>query len=161
MSSPYQEFLAKARARMGAQGGIVKKFSYTRHAEYKMREYRLSRQKVEGVIRRPRRTETGIAPRTSAVMQPVSPKRDAKGTETWNQEVWVLYQIKNQESKIKNTEQGEKWKEIESRAALSGGGQMLIISAWRYPGMSPEKNPIPEDILREIEEGDIMGTDNE
>jgi hypothetical protein len=25
-----------------------------------------------------------------------------------------------------------------------------IISAWRYPGVSPKRNPIPEDILSEI-----------
>ena len=27
-----------------------------------------------------------------------------------------------------------------------------IISAWRYPGVSPKRNPIPAEILREIEE---------
>jgi len=25
-----------------------------------------------------------------------------------------------------------------------------IISAWRYPGVSPKRNPIPEEILNEI-----------
>lgn len=29
---------------------------------------------------------------------------------------------------------------------------LKIISAWRYPGVSPQKNPIPGDILAEIED---------
>ena len=41
-------------------------------------------------------------------------------------EIWTIYKpIKNQE-KIK------------------------IITAWRYPGKSPERNPIPQEILNEI-----------
>ena len=154
-----KEFLLAARARL-QKSGASKRFVYTRHAEYKMREYRLSRQKVEGVIRHPRRTETGIVPKTVAVMQPVSPKRDAKGTEMWKQEIWVLYQIKHQTSNIKNTDQNEKWKEVVAKAAQFDGGQKCIISAWRYPGMSSKRNPIPLDILREIEEGDIMEADD-
>ena len=34
----------------------------------------------------------------------------------------------------------------------SANQQIRIISAWRYPGMSPKNNPIPEEILREIGE---------
>ena len=33
--------------------------------------------------------------------------------------------------------------------------QIKIISAWRYPGVSPKNNPIPDDILREIEESSL------
>jgi len=33
----------------------------------------------------------------------------------------------------------------------AGGGKMLrIISAWKYPGESPERDPIPAEILQEI-----------
>ena len=28
--------------------------------------------------------------------------------------------------------------------------QIIVITAWRYPGKSPERDPIPPDILREI-----------
>jgi hypothetical protein len=147
MPSPYQEFLEKARARFQANREKKRSgsFAMTRHAEFKMRQYGLSEQKVRGVIRNPRRREEGVAKDTVAVMQPVSPKRDAKGAETWKQEIWVMFQqrIKNQKSKIK----------IDDFAPQR---QIKIISAWRYPGVSPKRNPIPEEILREIEEGSIL-----
>ncbi len=154
MPSPYQEFLAKARARSEAQKGAAKKAAFsgglyfTRHSEYKMRQYSLSAQKVRGVIRNPKRREVGIVPKTVAVMQPVSPKKiagkparndsqakrsDSVG-ETWKQEIWVLY---------KEELKGKK-----------------IISAWRYPGISPKRDPIPSDILRELLDGSILEESN-
>lgn len=30
------------------------------------------------------------------------------------------------------------------------GGQIKIITAWRYPAESPERDPIPADILQEV-----------
>ncbi len=30
------------------------------------------------------------------------------------------------------------------------GKQVRVITAWRYPGESPKRNPIPHEILREI-----------
>jgi len=41
------------------------------------------------------------------------------------QEVWAMYQVRN-----KNV--------------------IKIISAWKYPGVSPKNNPIPQDILDEL-----------
>jgi hypothetical protein len=148
MASPYQEFVAKARARQSAaalgsktekvSGGLV----FTKHSEYKMKQYGLSVQKVRGVIRSPKRREVGIIPHTVAVMQPVNPKKTLEveknrpaqnptgneaGTplkEVWKQEVWVLYK--------------------------ESPGTKKIISAWRYPGVSPKRDPIPEDVLQEI-----------
>ena len=48
--------------------------------------------------------------------------------------------------------EGKNYTEIWTLYVLSGGAnkQIKIISAWRYPGKSPERNPIPPDILREI-----------
>ncbi len=133
MPSPYQEFVAKARARAEAQKGNSQKaglfspgggeFVFTKHSEYKMRQYGLSAQKVRGVIRNFKRREVGIVPKTVAVMQPVSIKKE-NGKEVWKQEVWVLYK---EEAKRKK-----------------------IISAWRYPGVSPKRDPIPSDILQEL-----------
>lgn len=146
MPSPYQEFVAKARARAQAHplasaspqqktsGDLV----LTKHSEYKMKQYGLSLQKVRGVIRNHRRREVGIVPKTVAVMQPVNPKRvDGKparndsqdsrsdsGGETWKQELWVMYKEE--------------------------GARKKIISAWRYPGISPKRDPIPADILQEL-----------
>lgn len=140
MPSPYQEFVAKARARRAAlqakkqASPAVQKTSgdlvFTRHSEYKMKQYGLSLQKVRGVIRRPQRREVGIVLQTVAVMQPVNPKTE-NGKTTWKQEVWVLYKEET--------------------------GKKKIISAWRYPGISPKRDPIPEDILQELLNSDILG----
>ncbi|MEI7621348.1 MAG: hypothetical protein WCJ51_02320 [Candidatus Moraniibacteriota bacterium] len=134
------------------------KYYWTAHVAEKMHYYGLSEQKVLGVIRKPKRTETGIAKDTVAVMLPVGAIKKGKAKpkwgrpsfgdfqseqesteeekESWNQEIWVMYQAKP-ESEIKNL----KLKKL------------TIISAWRYPGMSPKNNPIPEEIWRELGEG--------
>ncbi len=47
---------------------------------------------------------------------------------------------------------GKNYTEIWVLYVLSGiaNKQIKIISAWRYPGKSPERDPIPAEILREI-----------
>lgn len=105
-----------------------KKFFWTKHVLEKMRYYGLSAQKVLGIINRPLRKEEGIVKNTIAVMQPSSLKiKDGK--KVWKQEIWAMYQKK----------------------AKAKEKQIKIISAWRYPGVSPKKNPIPEEILQELE----------
>lgn len=149
MPSPYQEFLAKARARKKTDESLSPKSGpkasgdllFTKHSEYKMRQYSLSAQKVRGVIRNPKRREVGIVPNTVAVMQPHSPKTE-NGKETWKQEIWVLY--KEQKG-----------------PAVSGQSIKKIISTWRYPGISPKRDPIPSDILRELLDGSILEESNE
>jgi len=107
------------------EGG--EKIYWTKHAQSKMRQYHLSGNRLERVLRKPDRKELGIAPRTIAVMQ-------ITGTKKHQTEIWLMYQI--EKFKIKNS----KFKKIK------------IISAWRYPGRSPagQPPPIPEDILWEI-----------
>lgn len=141
MPSPYQEFVRKAKERFEAnkkkKAHAVGQFQFTSHARFKMSQYGLSEQKVKGIIRSPRRTQKGIAPRTAAVMQPVSAKLiDDK--ETWKQEIWTMF-IKKKEG-----------------AGPLARETYRIISVWRYPGMSPKGSPIPEEILRELEEGSIL-----
>lgn len=145
MGSPYQEFLEKARAKFHADREKKRNsaFSLTRHAEFKMRQYGLSEQKVRGVIRNPRRTEEGVAKDTVAVMQPVSLKRDPQGKEVWKQEIWVMYQLRKSEA-------------ISRQIQTLAQPKVRIISAWRYPGVSPKRNPIPEEILLELERDDIL-----
>ncbi|MFZ2188937.1 MAG: hypothetical protein WAV73_05255 [Candidatus Moraniibacteriota bacterium] len=111
------------------------RYFWTEHVKFKMRFYGLSEQKVLGVISSPKRKEEGIVEKTIAVMKPVSPKI-VDGKEVWKQEVWVMYQ-KHKTCSMKH----------ETRVQNS---KCKIISAWRYPGVSPEKNPIPEEILREL-----------
>ncbi len=100
------------------------RFSWTNHVFGKMIFYGLSEQRIKRVVLNPERIEEGIALNTIACMQ-------AAGSKKHRQEIWVMYQkklkIKSQKSKI------------------------TIISAWRYPGKSPAKNPIPKEILEEIQ----------
>lgn len=100
--------------------------TWTHHAREKMKFYKLSEQRLLRVLRHPKRIERGIVPHTTACMQRTSTKRPT--------EIWIMYQ------------------EI-SPPRRQG---MRIITAWRYPGISPVKDeiPIPEDIRREIQ--DIM-----
>lgn len=131
------------------------KYQWTQHAQYKMRQYSLSAQRVIRVIRNPERTETGIVENTIAVMQPASIRQRrtsaGKPARSWSQEIWVMYQIKG----------GKKWEMGSEKVSepphptlsplgRGGKGKVKIISAWRYPGISPKNNPIPEEILREI-----------
>jgi len=121
------------------------KYFWTTHSIYKMRQYGLSEQKVRNVIRSFDRKEEGIVKDTVAVMQPVSPKM-VDGKKIWKQELWVMYQSRkalNSKSQILNNKKNKH---------LLKSNQVKIISAWRYPGISPERNPIPEEILRELSE---------
>lgn len=120
------------------KAGKTGRYYFTLHSEYKMREYHLSRQRVIRIIRSPKRTETGIVENTIAVMQPASTKQ-VNGKETWTQELWVMYRV-NSESKLSKS----------TLAQIMNQSELKIISAWRYPGVSPKRDPIPADILREI-----------
>ena len=98
-------------------------YAWTNHVAEKMKHYQLSAQIVKRIIRNPKRVEEGVAPGTVAVMQPRGKKRVT--------EIWAMYQ----DIKVK------------------GKSKKRIITAWRYPGVSPvrEKIPIPEDIREELE----------
>lgn len=155
------------------------KYYWTAHVAGKMHYYGLSEQKVLGVIRRPQRIETGIAENTVAVMMPVGNiKKNKKPSkwnrsynddgeqEKWSQEIWVMYQTSKQKSAISNQQKLKiisenksasrrtKLKELQNK--INSNKKITIISAWRYPGVSPKKNPIPNEILREIEEAGII-----
>lgn len=102
---------------------LISNLYWTNHSKIKMKFYGLSESRVKRVLRSPKRIEEGIAENTIALMQPPSvKKRDDK--ETWTQEIWVMIQKR--------------------------GGKLRIISAWRYPGKSPEKSPIPKDIINDL-----------
>lgn len=119
------------------------RYYWTAHAAFKMQFYGLSEQRVARVIRNPKRKEEGIVKNTIAVMQPVSEKI-VDGKNIWKQEIWVMYQTKGKGRNSKTKEVNAKLENILKP------GQLKIISAWRYPGVSPAGNPIPEEILREL-----------
>jgi hypothetical protein len=110
---------------------------WTEHAKAKMKFYGLSPSRVKKILRKPQRKEEGVAPNTIALMQPASVKI-ITGKPVWRQEIWLMYQsVKDKPS-----------------FGLSGGiSKVRIISAWRYPGVSPtgKKIPIPDDIRQELE----------
>lgn len=117
------------------------KYQWTQHSLFKMRQYGLSPQRVIRVIRNPERTEEGIVPKTIAVMQPSSIK-NKNGKKFWSQEIWAMYQ--NRSGGVPHPTLSQI-----GRGILEN--KIKIISAWRYPGVSPKNNPIPEEILRELE----------
>lgn len=156
MSSPYQDFVRKAKERFVERQKVrasgTGAYQFTLHSQYKMQQYGLSEQRVRSVIRSPKRREEGIMPKTVAVMQPVSMKK-IEGKEVWKQEIWVMFQVKNQERAPKKGER--------RIGHVFAPQRVCIISAWRYPGVSPKRNPIPEEILRELEEGSIIEAGDE
>lgn len=104
------------------------KYFWTKHVFEKMKQYQLSEQTVKRVIRSPERVEKGIAPGTTAAMQSRGKKKKT--------EIWIMYQ---EDKETRN--QGIK----ESK-------RLKIITAWRYPGVSPIRDeiPIPQEIIDEI-----------
>ena len=100
------------------------KYIWTQHAQMKLRHYRLTEARVKRVIRYPSRIEESIVAGAVACMQPSEGKQYS--------EVWVMYVLLNAKRKEKKIK------------------QMKIITAWRYPGKSPERDPVPQDILQEI-----------
>ena len=106
------------------------KYSWTRHAQDKMRYYRLTEARVKRIIRNPARTEEGVLDNAIACMQPAGGKNYS--------EIWTMYLL-------------EKSDDISFLSARKiQKSKFKIITAWRYPGKSPEREPIPAEVLREI-----------
>ena len=109
------------------------KYRWTNHVKGKMLYYGISEGLIKRIVRFPKRKEDGVAPKTIAVMQPTSSKK---------QEIWVMYQLRRPQGPELRT----------YGKAVSSEEKKTIISAWRYPGVSPvgKKIPIPEEILQEL-----------
>lgn len=100
---------------------IDRNLEWTNHSLFKMRFYRLSKSQIKKILKFPERVEEGIVPQTIALMRRSSSKK--------RQELWVMCQTKK----------------------IKGRKITRIISAWRYPGQSPKRNPIPKEILEEVQ----------
>ncbi len=122
----------------------TEKYEWTRHAVFKMKQYSLTAQRILRVVKNPQRVEKGIVKNTIAVMQPAS-TRFKNGRKTWSREIWAMYQLRGSEANSKP----QKQKVSNTRYKILNT-KYKIISAWRYPGVSPKRDPIPEDILREL-----------
>ncbi len=123
--------LSKKRLSWDFTADRGEKYVWTMHSRFKMKYYGIAESRVKRIIRFPTRYEEGIVPNTVAVMQPAGTKKYS--------EIWAMYKLigsgrrANPKSKILNPKQ-----------------QLKIITVWRYPGVSPKRDPIPQDVLNEI-----------
>jgi len=111
------------------------KYEWTNHVKDKMVYYGISSSLIKRIARFPKRKEEGIAPGTTAVMQP-------RGSGKTSQEIWVMYKELGRRPSSKSQIPNPNFQT-----------KKRIISAWRYPGISPvgKKIPIPDEILQELE----------
>ncbi len=114
------------------------RYEWTEHAWEKMQYYAIPESRVKRIIRFPARTEEGIAEETVAVMQPAGTKRYS--------EIWVMYALAPARASRKKKEESKKLENFN----LDTGKKIRVITAWRYPGKSPERDPIPAEVLAEI-----------
>lgn len=127
------------------------KYEWTRHAAYKMKQYGLTAQRILRVIKNPERVEEGIVKNTIAVMQPASARVKNK-KRTWSREIWAMYQLRSRGAISKSQfpiSRAQEQKGLNTKYKIQNT-KYKIISAWRYPGVSPERDPIPKEILREL-----------
>ncbi len=115
---------------------LAEKYLWTIHARVKMKYYGLAESRVKRIIRFPARYEEGIAPHTVAVMQSAGTKRYS--------EIWVMYKLAPvtraiSKSQIPNNKTKRNTQKI-----------IKIITVWRYPAKAPQRDPVPESIIREI-----------
>jgi len=96
-------------------------FLWTNHARMKLAYYRLTESRIKRIVRHPVRVEEGILEGAVAAMSPATGKRYS--------EIWCMYVL------------------IRGKDQSTG---VKIITAWRYPGKAPERNPVPLEILHEI-----------
>ncbi len=114
-----------------------KKIYWTEHAREKMRFYGLSEARVLRVLRHPKRVEEGVAANTTAAMQ-------RAGSVKHPYEIWMMYQKKGKRQKANGKSKEDYYLDKEQ--------QIVVISAWKYPGVTKvgAEIPIPEDILNEL-----------
>ncbi len=105
------------------------KIIWTKHSERKLKQYQLSKSRILRIIKKPYRIEEGVAPKTIALMVPAKIKK-INNRKIWKQEIWTMIQ--------------------KSKDGLK------IISAWRYPGISPQENPIPQEIIWELQKEGLI-----
>jgi hypothetical protein len=116
------------------------RYEWTDHAWEKMQYYGISESRVKRIIRFPTRTEEGVAEETVAVMQPAGAKRYS--------EIWVMYALVERKGETQKPKEGSL--ENLGNFALNAGKRIRVITAWRYPGESPERDPVPPEIISEV-----------
>jgi len=124
---------------------------WTNHSIDKMKQYQLSEQRIRRVLNAPKRKEEGIAPNTVAIMQ-------STGTQKHPTEIWVMYQNISQPRRSDNEiYRRSGLRPLASENTKSKLRKIRIISAWRYPGVSPIRTVpnIPEEVWGILESPDL------
>lgn len=124
------------------------KYQWTNHVKDKMVYYRISESLIKRIVRFPKRIEIGIATGTTAVMMPYGSPVKAMAekrqkAQPYKGELWVMY-----------IEVGKKPTSNAKFLISNFQSKKRIISAWRYPGVSPVGEPIqiPDEILQELDD---------
>lgn len=113
-----------------------------------MRFYGLSEARVRRVLHAPHRVEEGVAPETAAYMQRVGIGRNPS-------EIWVMIQAGNTSGRRGGAQRSSFVLPRPSQARRGSGAkhfERVIISAWRYPGATKPRAPLPAAIGAEIAE---------
>lgn len=129
------------------------RFSWTHHVVGKMLYYAISEGRIRRIIRAPKRVEEGIAPETVAVMQPAGTTR--------YQEIWVMYKVEKQPRHLKGSGLRSRREDsalatrtsepqASERAKRGAKPKIKVITAWRYPGKAPERDPVPKAVIEEV-----------
>lgn len=124
-------------------------YHWTDHVKRKIRQYGLSESRIKRVLRHPNRVEIGVAEDTMAGMQPAGSKKHPF-------EIWVMWAQKRKGKKEKKSPHPNPLFEKERGQKginFTFDDKVVIISAWRYPGISPlrEPPPIPDDVWEELQ----------
>ncbi len=161
----------------GRNSWMGDKYLWTLHAQMKMRHYRLTESRVKRVIRHPARVEEGILKNAVAAMQPAEGK---KYSEIWVMYVLLVdagssalrfrNTIRPSSDGLAQQEASRSGKaghhadsppdgfetatprphQSSRSGGFTGRKKIKIITAWRYPGKSPARDPVPQEILKEI-----------
>jgi hypothetical protein len=134
------------------------RYSWTSHVSAKMQQYGISESRIKRIVRYPTRIEEGIAEDTIAVMCPygTSPAGRQPGGRPYTGEIWVMYKLQRPETRNKkpvanNKKPKIKDKKPEWKSFQSSSTKIKVITAWRYPGVSSKRDPVPEEIIREVQ----------
>jgi len=100
------------------------KYIWTSHALAKMRHYKMSASVVKRIVRHPDRVEESVVEDCIAAMKLTQSKQYP--------EAWVIY------------------KPVKDSTKSNSKGKLKILTSWKYPGISKERNAIPENVLKEI-----------
>ncbi len=126
-------------------------YKWTIHSKEKMKHYGITESRVRSIIKNPLRIEKNFLDKIVLAVQPQSIRMDKKtNKKTWSNEIWVMYKYIEIE-KLINLDIPEKFENL-----FKNQKSILIISAWKYPGVTRANENIPIEIENEIHESNNL-----